>query len=301
MLLLCELPGVQASQYTAVSRSAAVQQVKACTYTSHVETAQTFMICMQDRVEGAELLEAAELRGDDSDAELDDSDAESDSDGSAAESDVELDASEADVDQESVPEAVELSDADSELDDSEAQPHRSDSDAKAESGESDDGQEEEEEQLASDAAAGVASTSGGEAAEEEEVEDARLSSSRSQTARSMSPSQSCSDADNASDGLASSSALLDLEEAEQEEVDSQHEEQEHGQDEGPQGGSRQKHHKAKLQPAADSLQTLKKKLAAVKGAQAQADGDKGETGVPIEWGRVLSAEDFERIKELRHK
>ncbi|KAL0045199.1 hypothetical protein WJX82_000420 [Trebouxia sp. C0006] len=40
------------------------------------------------------------------------------------------------------------------------------------------------------------------------------------------------------------------------------------------------------------------KLAAVKGAQAQADGG---TGVPIEWGRVLSAEDFERIKELRHK
>ncbi|DBB17096.1 TPA: hypothetical protein ACH3X3_014180 [Trebouxia sp. C0006] len=253
---------------------------------------------VRDRVEGAELLEAAELREDDSDAELDDSDAESDSDGSAAESDVELDASEADVDQESVPEAVELSDADSELDDSEARPHRSDSDAEAESGESDDGQEEEEEQLASDAAAGIASASRGEAAEEEEVKDAGPSSSRSQTAKFTSPSQSCSDADNALDGLASSSDLSDLEEAEQEEVDSQHEEQEDEQNEDPQGGNRRKHHKAKLQPAADSLQTLKRKLAAVKGAQAQADGG---TGVPIEWGRVLSAEDFERIKELRHK
>ena len=123
-------------------------------------------------------------------------------------------------------------------------------------------------------------------------------SSRSQTAKFTSPSQSCSDADNALDGLASSSDLSDLEEAEQEEVDSQHEEQEDEQNEGPQGGNRRKHHKAKLQPAADSLQTLKRKLAAVKGAQAQADGG---TGVPIEWGRVLSAEDFERIKELRHK
>ncbi|KAL0034036.1 hypothetical protein WJX79_004594 [Trebouxia sp. C0005] len=132
---------------------------------------------VRDRVEGAELLEAAELRGDDSDAE-------SDSDGSAAESDVELDSSEADVDQEGVPEAVELSDVDSELNESKAQPDCSDSDAEAES---------------------------------------------------------------------------------------------------------------------DSLQTLKRKLAAVKGAQAQADGDHGEAGVPIEWGRVLSAEDFERIKELRHK
>ena len=249
---------------------------------------------MQDRVEGAELLEAAELRGDASDAELDDSDAESDSDGSAAESDVELDGFEADMDQGGVPEAVELSDADSELDDSEAQPDLSDSDAEPESGESDEaeaGQDQGEEQLASDVAAGIASTSGGEAAEQE-TEDAGPSSSRSQTARFMSPSQSCSDDDNASDGLS------DLEEAEQEEVDSQHEEQEDEQNESPKGGSRRKHHKAKLQPAADSLQTLKRKLAAVKGAQAQADG---EAGVPIEWGRVLSAEDFERIKELRHK
>ncbi|DBA79416.1 TPA: hypothetical protein ACH3X2_000057 [Trebouxia sp. C0005] len=251
---------------------------------------------VRDRVEGAELLEAAELRGDDSDAE-------SDSDGSAAESDVELDSSEADVDQEGVPEAVELSDVDSELNESKAQPDCSDSDAEAESGESDEaeeGQDEEEEQLASDAAAGIASTSYGESAEQA-AEDAGPSSSRSQTARSMSPSQSCSDGNNASDSLASSSPLSDLEGAEQEEVDSQHEEQEDEQNEGPHGKSRQKHHKAKLQPAADSLQTLKRKLAAVKGAQAQADGDHGEAGVPIEWGRVLSAEDFERIKELRHK
>jgi len=268
---------------------------------STCEPGQTSVFGMQDRVEGAELLEAAELRGDDSDAELDNSDAESDPDGSAAESDVDLDGSEADLDQEGVPEAVELSDADSKLDDSEAQPDPSDSDA--ESGEPDEakeGQDEDNEQLALDAAAGIASTSGGEPAEEE-VEGALPSSSRSQTARSSSPSQSCSDDDNASDSLASSAALSDLEEAEQEEVDGQHEEQEDEQNEGSEGGNRQKHHKAKLQPAADSLQTLKRKLAAVKGAQAQADGDHGEAGVPIEWGRVLSAEDFERIKELRHK
>ncbi|KAL0039901.1 hypothetical protein WJX77_011228 [Trebouxia sp. C0004] len=178
---------------------------------------------VRDRVEGAELLEAAELQGDDSDAELDDSDAESDPDGAAAESDVELDGSVVDLAQE------------------------------GKFDEAEEGQDEDKEQLASDAAAGIASTSGGEPAEQES-EGACPSSSKSRTARSTSPSQSCLDDDKALDGLASSSALSDLEAAEPEE-----------------------------------------------GAWAEADGDHGAAGVPIEWGRVLSAEDFERIKELRHK
>ena len=68
---------------------------------------------MQDRVEGADLLEAAELRGDDSDAELDDSDADSELElaSSAAESEADS-ADESDANSDAVSEPTDAAAAD---------------------------------------------------------------------------------------------------------------------------------------------------------------------------------------------
>ena len=88
-------------------------------------------------------------------------------------------------------------------------------------------------------------------------------------------------------------------------ADSNQEEQEqelqHSDAEEEQESGKAAQQKPKLEPGADSLQTLKRQLAAAKGAQAEANGQNGQAGVPIEWGRVLTAEDFERIKQLRHR
>lgn len=51
---------------------------------------------------------------------------------------------------------------------------------------------------------------------------------------------------------------------------------------------------------------LKKQLAAAKAGQQapQAEepgGGAGEGGVPAEWGRILGEEDFERIRQLKHR
>ena len=47
----------------------------------------------------------------------------------------------------------------------------------------------------------------------------------------------------------------------------------------------------------DSIASLKRKLAAVKANEEAA----AEAAIPMEWGRMLTSEDFERIRELKHK
>jgi len=47
----------------------------------------------------------------------------------------------------------------------------------------------------------------------------------------------------------------------------------------------------------DSIASLKRKLAAVKANEDAA----AEALIPMEWGRILTSEDFERIRELKHK
>ena len=59
-------------------------------------------------------------------------------------------------------------------------------------------------------------------------------------------------------------------------------------------------------PQAGSIAQLKKQLAAKKAADAAAaaggeGGEGGEGGVPLEWGRILTEEDFERIRALKHR
>ncbi len=258
-------------------------------------------------MEGAALLEAAELRGDDSDAELDDSDADSDIelDDSAAESDAELEGSDAESDleeeEEDAPEAVTISGAESDpenLDDLDAE----DPDAGAQ-------EEEEDDDLASEAAAGTSGASDDESQRSEEAHEGTGPSTSKllhsiQSSPLRSSDSAAEDQEDDQDELPGTAPQSDAE-AEEEDQDGdkggraaaedyteEEEEVEHG---------KKRDSKPKLQPAADSLQTLKRKLAAVKGAQAQTDGNNGEAGVPIEWGRVLTAEDFERIKELRHR
>lgn len=55
-------------------------------------------------------------------------------------------------------------------------------------------------------------------------------------------------------------------------------------------------------PPARSMAALKKQLAAAKaGAAAEAAGGEDDGSVPLEWGRILSEEDFERIRQLKHR
>ena len=57
----------------------------------------------------------------------------------------------------------------------------------------------------------------------------------------------------------------------------------------------------RARPAAqdDSLATLKKQLAAKKAAQKAPEAP--ENAVPADWGRILTQEDFEAIRQLKHK
>jgi hypothetical protein len=64
--------------------------------------------------------------------------------------------------------------------------------------------------------------------------------------------------------------------------------------------------RAQAAPAAESLATLKKRLADATALPAAAAGDaaaagSGEGGVPDDWGRILSQQDFDAIRQLRHK
>ena len=241
---------------------------------------------MQDRVEGAALLEAAELRGDDSDAELDDSDVDSEIEleDSAAKSDLESD----------VVDNVQDAEGPHHITDPDSLDQLGVRDDDSDAAESEQDFEADDSELAEEEGVGGPSAVGSSAASEidsehsaEEDEDAEPSPG-----------------EHARHG----SRLGNLDsDAEEDDVDhapsiaySDGEERERVAEEDQQAG-RKKDSKPKLQPAADSLQTLKRKLAAAEGAKALGDGNDGEAGVPIEWGRVLTAEDFERIKELRHR
>lgn len=59
-----------------------------------------------------------------------------------------------------------------------------------------------------------------------------------------------------------------------------------------------------VQSQAGSMQSLRRQLAQAKQAQQQQkDGTAAEdaAAVPVEMGRILTADDFARIRELRHK
>ena len=62
--------------------------------------------------------------------------------------------------------------------------------------------------------------------------------------------------------------------------------------------------RVQVQSQAGSMQSLRRQLAQAKQAQQQQkDGTAAEdaAAVPVEMGRILSADDFARIRELRHK
>jgi protein SDA1 len=62
--------------------------------------------------------------------------------------------------------------------------------------------------------------------------------------------------------------------------------------------------KPHLPPQPDSMAYLKKQLAAAKAARAAADGEgdlADDPAVPLEWGRMMTQDDFDRIRELKHR
>lgn len=246
---------------------------------------------MQDRVEGAALLEAAELRGDESDAELD---SDADSDDLELGSEIEL---ESDTEAESDAEAG--SGAAEPPDEAESDAGKSDA-GDSVAGESDAvGPDAAESDAAADSdnATVRASELGGEDTEETEQHSG---SDQAQPAADDDVASDSAEADSgeeAGSGAESASGADDGDIA----STSDHPCSNDGASEAEESDhAAQRQNKPKLPPAADSLQTLKKKLAAAK--QGQGVPQEAEEGsVPIEWGRVLTAEDFERIKELRHR
>ncbi len=89
-----------------------------------------------------------------------------------------------------------------------------------------------------------------------------------------------------------SGSELELESGSEEEGGSGSEEEEEEEEEAP-AAKRQR-----PAPQAESLASLKKALAA-KTKPAAEEGEEG--GVPLEWGRILSQEDFEAIRQLQHR
>lgn len=262
---------------------------------------------LQDRVEGAALLEAAELRGDNTDADLDDSDADSDAD---ADADAEVDVGSSDDDLKV--HGSEAAEADAHPDDLEDATLASEVEAVSdhESGFGDetsesDGEEhkaEQSETSGSDSgleeAADTPSSSGSQHSdvkEQTDKEKAAPGRNRKRKAYSLESELQGSELDQDKAAAESPSTAPPADEK-QNEGDAQEEEKHIAE-----GQKRRKDAKPKLQPAADSLQTLKRQLAAAKGTGDGGDGEDGQAGVPIEWGRVLTAEDFEHIKQLRHR
>ncbi|KAL3143572.1 hypothetical protein ABBQ38_002369 [Trebouxia sp. C0009 RCD-2024] len=254
---------------------------------------------IRDRVEGADLLEAAELRGDDSDADLEDSDADSDAGSGlnlgSSDADSQVPGSDAAESEEEASEANVLEvrysgDATAALDGA-TESEEDESEHEGEPCETDE-EEEENKQAGSDAPStsgsqhseGDQEEAGGEEAGKEEI------AGRKRKARSL---DSEAESDEDEPGAESSDRAR---------YDEEEEEAEDGEEQGNEGPRKKmKGTKPKLQPAADSLQTLKRQLAAAKGMGVGGNGNDGQAGVPIEWGRVLTAEDFERIKQLRHR
>lgn len=238
------------------------------------------MHALQDRVEGAALLEAAELRGDESDAELD---SDADSDDLELGSEIELE-SDAEVDSDAEAE----SDADeSPLDEAESDAGESDDAGPDAAADSDDATGSASELDGKDAVE-TEQHSGLEQAQPAAIDALALDSAEADSRGDAgSGAESASGADVSDDGNTAHTS----DQSRSNDGASEAEESDH---------SAPKQNKPKLPPAADSLQTLKKKLAAAKQVQGVPQGAE-EGSVPIEWGRVLTAEDFERIKELRHR
>ncbi|KAL3134019.1 hypothetical protein ABBQ32_008454 [Trebouxia sp. C0010 RCD-2024] len=262
---------------------------------------------IRDRVEGADLLEAAELRGDDSGAELEDSDAYSDADSDAG-SGLNVGSSHADSD---VPgsDAAESEEEDFEAgglegtDDGDATAALNGA-AESEEAESEedesghvdepyetDEDEVEDEQSGSDAPASSGSQhSDGEEEEEKDELGKEEVLGRKRKARSLDSEAESDEDEPGAESLDRARPCEEEEEAEDKE------------EQGNEGARKKRQgSKPKLPPAADSLQTLKRQLAAAKGMGGGGDGKGEQAAVPIEWGRVLTAEDFERIKQLRHR
>ena len=256
---------------------------------------------LQNRVEGAALLEAAELRGSDSDAELNDSDSDSDIDlgnpegdsdqvsSEVAEPDSEFKLADGGDDAQTAAAAVAASDLE---DDSEG-----DSELVAQDSEFDDSASATSSDEGGDAVASLSDSGSQHSADEQEEEDTpHTITSRKRKASSLAPASDLAESEHEDSdaevlGRAGHSGDNFEEEAVSQEED----------DEEQEPRQKRSNGKPKLKPAADSLQTLKRQLATAKGTKAEANGDNGQAGVPIEWGRVLTAEDFERIKELRHR
>lgn len=218
------------------------------------------------------MLEAAELRGDESDAELD-SDADSDdlelgSEIELDDAEVESDAAEAESEAESDADESDTAESDVEDVESDAEPDESGAPAGPQSDLADD-PEEEERQIESD----QLQLAGGNDVQADSVNSDSEPGSEDESASANGTAASASDRSDSDEGVSEAKDL----------------------DQVP-----PKQNKPKLQPSADSLQTLKKKLAAANQVQEGSQGAEEGT-VPIEWGRVLTAEDFERIKELRHR
>ena len=264
------------------------------------------VLVLQDRVEGAALLEAAELHGDDSEADLNDSDADSDADLNDSDADSDIDVGSSDNDLEvHGSEAAESDGEDTQPDGLESaadvavasevgavSEHESGLEGEASESNREEHEEEQSEGSGSDGGLEEAADSPLSSEKQEEEEEAAPGRGRKRKAQSLDSDLQCSE----DTAAAESPIRAPHADEEQDEEDGQEEEEDKGD-----GQKKSKNAKPKLQPAADSLQTLKRQLAAAKGTGDGGDGKDGQTGVPIEWGRVLTAEDFERIKQLRHR
>ena len=265
------------------------------------------MCLLQDRVEGAALLEAAELRGDDSDDDLNDSDADSDADSDiyvgSLDGDLEVHGSEAaESDEEGTqPDGLENA-ADAAVASEVEVVSEHESGLGGEASESDEEEHEEEQSEGSaldgglEEAADSPSSSGCQHSDVElQEEEAAPGRGRKRKAHALELDSQCSESDQ-DEAAAESPIRAPHADEEQDKGDGQGEEEDKGE-----GQKKRKGAKPKLQPAADSLQTLKRQLAAAKGTGDGGDGQDGQAAEPIEWGRVLTAEDFDRIKQLRHR
>ena len=159
-----------------------------------------------------------------------------------------------------------------------------------------DGEEHEEEQSEGSGSDGSLEEAADSpfSSEKQEEEEAAPGRGRKRKAHSLESDSQCSESDQ--DTAAAESPIRAPHADEEKYEDGQQEEGDKAE-----GVMKRKNAKPKLQPAADSLQTLKRQLAAAKGTGDGGAGKVGQAGVPIEWGRVLTAEDFERIKQLRHR
>lgn len=173
---------------------------------------------------------------------------------------------------------------------SEGEEGGSGSELEFDSGGEEEGEEGEEEELAG--------LSGDEGGEEEEMADG-------------SESEGWSSEEEGEEEEEGSGSELELEEGEEEEAaagnGSEEEEAGSSDEEGERRRKRQRTQAApppRKAPQAGSIAQLKKALAAKAAAAAEEEAAKdaeGAEGVPLEWGRILTEEDFDKIRQLKHR